>query len=242
MRSLLLLCALSLLPTHARADAPLPLIEGFLGNVLSGSIQQARRGIAIGPHVGAAAVVDDDGNSDFGVTFGLALYTFKRPSLLDLKQRATEMIERRVKARLAEAVAAGAPPPDVKAVVEEEGNKDLDELAGELRGLKEIRPTVLEKPSLKLVVEGGVLGDAWLVRLGAGKGIGPVSLGLGGGMMRGGGDTAPLLGGELSLHLTPIGKLRTPVLDLYVRGEVGFFDAGKAGVFTGGVRALADLL
>lgn len=231
-----------MLPTPVRADAPLPLIEGFLRDVIPGALRQTRRSIAIGPHVGFATVVDDDGNSDVGVTFGLALYTFKRPSLLDLKQRATEMIEQRVKARLAEAVAAGAPPPDVKSLVEEEGHKVLEELADELGGLEEIRPKVLEKPSLKLVVEGAVLGDAWLARVGVGKGVGPISLGVGGGVLRAGGDTAPLVGGELSLHLTPVGQLRTPVLDVYVRGDVGFFDAGKAGVFTGGVRALVDLL
>ena len=102
----------------------------------------------------------------------------------------------------------------------------------------------LEKPSLGIIVEGVRLmsPDGWQGRLGLSKGLGPVSAGFSAGFQRAGGETSPLVGIELSLRVTPIGRQRTPVFDLFTRVEVAFEDGQRRVATLVGLRALLNLL
>lgn len=230
------LCVASVTPAHA--DLPIGLIEDMVGGVIS----RTRRSIAIGPEVGFAGGVDVDGNTQQGVSFGLALYTFKIPTVFDLKAALEARIKARVADYLKQLVASGLTPPtgaDLKALVEKLGKEVIDEFLG-----KEIRRRIVEKPGTKIVIEGRVLlePEGFQLRAGVSRGIGKVSLGLGGGFQRVSDTTAGLVGAELSLHLTPIGKAWTPVVDGFFRTDVTLDGDTTHTVFLLGGRLTLDLL
>ena len=69
-----------------------------------------------------------------------------------------------------------------------------------------------------------------------------MSFGVGGGYQRTSGTSIWLVGGELSVHLTPIGKSWTPVVDGFVRGDVAFASGDQTVLFLLGARLTLDLL
>lgn len=226
----------------ARADVPFdPEIAEIAAQTARGAIRQARRAIAIGPHVGGYGGVmlsPDDGIG--GISFGIALYTFDIPTVLDLQEMVKRQIESRFKERLEEAKANGRIDLDPKQLLAEVAESVRREIVGE--GLS--RKT-LERPSRGFVIEGLrqlAPVEAWGARLGVTQGLGPISIGLGASVLRGGGDTMAFVGPDLSLRLTPTGELRTPVIDLFLRAEYGFIDGENPLAITAGGRLLLDLL
>lgn len=206
------------------------------------TLARTRRAIALGPHLGGfggTRLSPSDGHG--GISFGLALYTFDLPTVLDLR----EVVQDKLKARLAERVkaiiASGAPVPtrdEMIQLVREVAAEVKAELFGNRAG------RVLEKPSLGILVEGVRLMSpgGWQGRLGFSKGIGPVSLGFSGGFQHLDGDTMPMLGLELDLRLTPIGEARTPVFDLFTRFDLGFANDDRTTSMVVGLRALLDVI
>ncbi len=239
-RFLVILTTLGVAATPAHADYADDAAVGL--QIVKGAIDRTRRAIAIGPHVGYAAGNDFDGHGVYGVSFGLGLYTFDVPSAFDLQEIVAARIRARVMEHVKKVVASGGVAPT-----------DLSEIArnvaadvkAELLGEKINRRRTFEKPRWKLLLEGTVLMDSiggFHTRLVVGKGVGKLSYGLGIGALRANSNTVAFIGPEIALHMTPLGQLRTPVIDLFVRGELGF-DGGKT-PFVGwvGLRALVDLL
>ena len=239
-RLLVILATLAIVATPAQADYADDAAVGL--KIVKGAIDRTRRGIAIGPHVGYAAGGDLDSHGVHGVSFGLGLYTFEVPSAFDLQAIIAARIRARVMERVKQIVASGGVAPTDLSQLAREVAADVK---AELLGEEVNRRRTFERPKWKLVLEGTVLLDAvggFHTRLVIGKGVGRLSYGLGLGVLRANSTTIPFIGPEIALHMTPIGQLRTPVLDLFVRGEFGF-DSGR-NPFVGwvGLRALVDLL
>ncbi len=199
------------------------------------AIGRTRRAIAIGPHVGGAGIIDaKDAASGGAVSFGLGLYTFRVPTGLNLR----EVVEERVKAELRSAIARGEVDGDklVHDIIEKVIRDVLDGAYGSQS---------FPKPAVTVLVEGEkALGDAdgWLVRAMFGYGVSKLNVGLS--IAGSFPDTAPntlLLGPELSMRLTPIGKHRTPVFDVFARGEVSVRGPNPMTVSLG-VRVLLDVI
>ncbi len=203
------------------------------------TVGRARRAIAIGPHVGGAALIDaKDSASGGGVTFGLGLYTFDVPTGFELK----EVIKERVKAELAAAVSSGQMP-------------DIDEL---IRGIVDkVVADVLDgaygsqtfpKPLFTFLLEGQKnFGDVEGFQLRALFAYGVFSK-LSAGLSIAGSFPAAdgaknnlIVAPELGFRMTPIGKHRTPVFDLFARFDIGV-RSPQAMNATLGVRVLFDVL
>lgn len=201
------------------------------------AIGRTRRAIAIGPHIGGVGLIDaKDSASGGGLSFGLGLYTFKVPTGLALK----EVIKERVKTELRAAIASG--------------QVDGDQLVHDI--IEKVIRDVLEgaygsqsfpSPALTIIVEGQkYFGDAdgFGARAMIGYGISKVNLGLAFGGYFPAADAAPnqfVLGPELGIRLTPIGKHRTPVFDVFARAEFGVRSPNPAAVSIG-ARLLLDVL
>ncbi len=213
---------------------------GSLRELTVGTTQRLRRGLAIGPQIGGFVGVDtSSGDLVHGVSFGVGLYAFKVPSVLDLQDRLVAEVRRRVKARMAELVMTGlTSPADLKQVVRDIATEVKAELLGRPR-----RHT-LEPPRFGALLEGTVLtssGGGFQTRLVVSKGIGKVSLGLALAVQHAASATRFVPGLEASLRLTPFGVARTPVFELYLRGDVVVDSAHPVAILVGG-RATLDLL
>lgn len=206
--------------------------------VAKAMIGRARRAIAIGPHIGGMAQLDaKDSVSGGGLSFGLGLYTFDVPTGLRLK----EVIKERVMEELRLAITRGEVDSDqlVHDIIERTIRDVLDGAYGSQKF-----PT----PLITVLVEGQKsFGDADGFQLRALFGYGIFSK-LSAGLSIAGsfpaGDTARntfLIGPELSVRVTPIGKQRTPVFDVFVRGEVGV-RAPQPVTVSVGARLLLDVL
>lgn len=231
-------------PTEARADyrADAELVRQIATQLATGTLKRARQAIAVGPHVGGFGGTTLSPSDGFGgISFGLGIYTFHVRGLFDLQDIVKERLEARVKERVMQMVASGqAAPSDLSEIALQVVEDVKAELLGELRA-----PPKLPRPKLGLVVEGVRLlsPGGWQARLGASFGVLKVaSLGLGLGVQRAGGDTSGLVGAELSVRLTPVGVLRTPVFDLYTRFDYGFGADEDVNTLVFGGRLLLDLL
>ena len=89
-------------------------------DIAVGSLQRARQAIAIGPFVGAF-VGASEGESISGISFGLGLFTFDRPSILQLRQIVEEKLRARVKEHIAAVIASGGAAPDERDVLAKVG-------------------------------------------------------------------------------------------------------------------------
>jgi len=201
---------------------------------------RVRRSIAFGTHVGTYTGMAISPSADFatGVTFGMALYTFDIPSILDIQKLLLSQVEHLVKEEVKRIVAEGG-VPDLEAIARKAWADLKDDIMGALR------PRTLEKPKYGMVVEGIAQFqpvNAMGARLTLTYGIGPISLGLGGSFLRGEMNTTAFVGPEVSLRLTPTGVHRTPVFDLYLRADLGFDEGDRPYVVTVGGRALLDLI
>ena len=229
--------AAALAAAPARADVSPE--AAAVGELALGSVQRVRRAFAVGPHVGGfGGVAVDGGDGLHGVTFGVALYAFKITTVLDLKELVVTEVRRRVRQRVADLVAAGGvAPTDLSELVREVAAEVKAEVTG--------RPPrrTLERPRFGAVLEGAILtspGGGFQTRLVVSKGVSRASVGVALGLQRAGGETHFLPGLEASLRLTPIGQARTPVAELYLRGDVAIADDLPIAI-VGGARATLDL-
>ncbi len=241
MQLLRLVAAFGLLTIAAPAQADATDDAIAVERIALGAVNSIRRAIAVGPHVGGFGGVNLDADAGTsGVTFGLALNSFAVPSAFDLREQIKAAVKDKVKERIAEIVAGGGTAPE-----------DLSELVHEVavevrnRILKQLAPRrTLESPQFGLMLEAAVLtstGGGFQTRLIVSKGIKHVSAGLAVGVQRAGGTTRFLPGLELDLRLTPIGRHRTPVIGLYVRGDLALANGDPALTILGGGRLLVDV-
>lgn len=241
-RVLVVLIALAAAAGPARAD------DGDAAfRFVSGAAQRARRAIALGPAAGIGGAYETSASeADAPISFGLALRLFK-VRVVPTPAEIQAMIEQRVKARTAERLKAmavhGQPPPDA-AELERIGREIFQEVKAEILGEQGRPARTLEKPRLAVTLEGARLlrADAWQVRAVAALGIWKVTLGPAITGHLGAADGL-LLGGELGVHLTPWKGVRSPVVDLYLRAELGVTDAvSEADLITLGTRFVLDLI
>jgi len=205
--------------------------------IAQAAIGRARRAIAIGPHVGGVGMIDaKDSVSGGGISFGLGLYTFHVPTGLALK----EVIKDRVKEELRLAIARGEIDGDqlIHDIIEKVIRDVLDGAYGSQS---------FPAPALTVIVEGQKsFGDAdgFVARTMVGYGISKVNLGISLAGSFPSGDGAKnqfLIGPELGIRLTPIGKRRTPVFDVFARAEFGVRSPNPATVSVG-LRVLLDVI
>ena len=211
-----------------------------VAQIARAQVNRTRRAFAVGPHAGGfVGTTLDPSEMLGGVTFGLGIYTFDMPTILDVQENVKRQVEQRVRAAVKEALATGQPFDERQLI--------RDVIEGLKRELSDgdVSTKTLEKPSSGLVVEGMAVlapGDGgWGVRATVSKGISKISLGFGAGYLRFAGSNILLAGPELSLRLTPTGTVRTPVIDLFLRGEWASSDAFGFTSVVGG-RLLFDLL
>ncbi len=225
------------MPTSAHADARDD--AAMAGKVGKGVLDRTRRGFAIGPHVGGyVGTTVDPSETLGGISVGIALYSFKVPTVFTLQA----LIQDRIKARAqeeAKRIVASGGTPDMDALARQVAEDVKREILGE-----EIRRKTLEQPKHGLILE--LLRQTTPVgatgaRLGLTRGVGPTSLGIAGSFLRGGGNTVGFVGADVSLRLTPIGELRTPVFELFVRADYGFDDGAHPIVIAVGGRFLLDV-
>jgi hypothetical protein len=199
------------------------------------AIGRTRRAIAIGPQIGGVGLIDaKDSASGGGITFGLGLYTFHVPTGLALR----EVVKERVKVELRAAVARGEIDGD--ALVHDIIEKVIRDVLEGAYGAQTF-PT----PALTIILEGQkTFGDAdgFGVRAMVGYGISKVNLGLSlAGTFPDDAKAQFALGPEVGIRLTPIGKMRTPVFDVFARAEFGVRSPNPATVQLG-ARVLLDVL
>ncbi|MDX2091404.1 MAG: hypothetical protein SFX73_26325 [Kofleriaceae bacterium] len=198
------------------------------------AIDRVRRGLAIGPEVGYFGGMTEAGDAQAGLSFGLALYSFRMPSL---QRQVLDAARERVGTRLKELVRtgritnAGAIPAEVLADVKREVAEEL-------------RPRTFERPRMKIVVEGALLHAqrGFQARALFGYGLGYLTLGAAAGLQQINDLTMVMAGPEVSVHLTPVGKVRTPVVDLFVRSDFAAGEGERMVAFVGGARVALDIL
>jgi hypothetical protein len=193
------------------------------------AVARTRRSLALGPTVGVGgAYAFGPDAADLPVTFGLAFRRFDIPWLPDRGDVTKMVIDR--------AREGGA----VTDMVKDVGG----ELLGRVTGRRPRPPRTLEKPKLAITIEGARWLDSgdWEVRASAGLGLSKITLGPAVAGHFGDADGV-LVGAELGLHLTPWDGVRSPVVDLYLRGELGVTSqVDDVGVVTVGTRFLYDLI
>ena len=235
MRILGALVVVALAAGTARADFADDAAVGL--QIAKGGFDRFRRSIAIGPEVGAVGGFDVNGNSASGFSAGIAVYTFDIP-VFDLQRMLADAIRERVQERVKEIIASGGTAP---ADLSEIARQVAADVKAELLGRRLTRKT-LETPEWKVLLEYLHFANANGVRAGISKGVKKVSFGLGFGGLRGSGENILIVGAEISLHLTPIGRARTPVIDLFVRGDLPLAGPNSDLVLLAGGRLLLDLL
>lgn len=218
------------LASPVRAD-PLDKALEEIGGVVRTAINRTRRDIVIGPTVGGAVgVTVDEGELTSGVSFGLAVYVFESPSLREIVK---EEVKTRVK-ELARAALGRGEVPDLKALVRR--------VIAELRG-RALHKGLLDPPRFGVALEGMVVtsaGGGGQVRVMVSKGVGKISLGAMLGVARVGGEFGAIGAVEASLRLTPIGTIRTPVVEPFVRVDAALQSELPLTV-GGGLRLVADV-
>lgn len=236
---LALLTALAILAASPAAQADVLDDAGVLGDAVRAGTTRLRRGVAVGPQVGGFVGYDGDrGAVLHGVGFGLALYTFDVPTPLTMKDRIIAEVKRRARERLGAVLLGGGTRAEIERLLRE----IVAEVKAELVG-KPPRHLV-ERPRFGVVLEGAVLtseGGGFQGRLVLSRGVGKASVGVALAVQRAGGVTRFLPGLEASLRLTPVGVGRTPVIELFGRGDVAIAD-GLPLAIVGGARFTLDIL
>ncbi len=235
MRFLGAFVVMALATGTARADYADDAAVGL--QIAKGGFDRFRRSVAIGPEAGFVAGLDVGGHSANGFSIGLGVYTFDIP-IFDIQKIVSDKIRIRVQERVKEIIASGGVAP---ADLSEIARQVAADVKAELLGQKTKQRT-LETPEWKVLLEYLHFADANGVRAGISKGVKKLSFGLGIGGLRGGGETIVIAGAEVSLHLTPIGRARTPVIDLFVRADLPLKGPNSDLVLLGGARLLLDVL
>ena len=212
--------------------------------IASGAIKSVRRAVAIGPTIGGyGAYATSPGEADAALSFGLEIALFKSKVLSPsgLQEMVRGRIEAKLKARV-DLRHGGTTPDD--ATMKQYVREIIDEVKAELVRELEAPPKKLQQPRFNLALEANYLFDAsdWLGRLGLGIGIKMFSIGPTF-SVRFGEDTVARLGGELGIHIMPTKSLRSPVFDIFVRGDFELHKReSKDDQIVVGIRLLLDVI
>lgn len=210
-----------------------------LERIAKGTFKRARRAIAIGPTVGAwAGYLPDPGETETAITFGLGLEVFKIPVLPTpetLKQIAIE----RAKARLLSARPTAA-------TGEQLAREIWDDVVEEVLGMENIRGRTMERPRLTLALEANryLDAEAWATRLRLGIGVSRVTLAGSFTVAFTDPETSVFTGVEVVTHFLLSKQPRSPVVDVFLRGdfEVRNRDLANVDTYVLGTRFLLDAL
>lgn len=230
-------------PRAARADDEAP--EQLTGKEIARIVvRSVRRAVALGPTLGGFSTYGPSREGfDGGVSFGLELELFQGniPTTEELSEIAQQKATEKLARVIAERFAGKTPDAATRRQL-------LRELAEEIKAevLAQLRaaPSVLEQPRFSIPLEASYLFSSadWLARFGFAIGVGPVSIGPTF-SVRFGDNTVARLGAEASLHLLPTPSPRSPVLDVFLRGDFELHkrDTNEDQVVLG-VRVLLDLI
>jgi len=206
------------------------------------TIRRARRAVALGPHVGLSGALAEGDSFDGAISVGLALSLFDVPVVPDaetIDAIVTEHAKERLTALIEQAAAEGRPlgEADVRAEAARIYRAVVDEYFAERR------PRTLERPRARLLIEAARTFDAgdWSARLGAGLGIGPVSVGASVTTVFGD-DMTVYLGPDISLQVLPRESPRSPIIDGFVRGDFAVTGDGPSWLAGAGVRVILDVI
>jgi len=186
-----------------------------LEQIVNSTLTRARRAVALGPTVGAAAVIaPSPGDGDGAISFGLEVNLFKVPVVPDIGT-IRELIQERFKARLKERLLHLQKPDDTMV------RQVYEDVKAEVLGELNVRPQTWENPQLSVGLEGAYLfrAESWQVRGIIGVGISKFTIGPTLTVFAAPGFTDFLLGGELGIHLLPTDSPRSPVIDVFIRAE-----------------------
>jgi hypothetical protein len=229
---------------HAHADETNLQIAA---STLESAAQKTERAIAIGPTVGVGSSYSfHPGGYQVPLSFGLELTWFDVPLLPDagdLYDQVMEQAKDRALARAKQMVEEGKPAP-TQEELEQMAREMFDQVKAEVRRGLAYQPHLVEDPSFRLALEGAYVpgDDFWQVRLTGGIGIAMFSVGPTA-VVHFGNGTGVSVGGEVDLHLMPSASVRSPVIDLYVRGDFGIKDDGADADTVGvGARFQLDLI
>ena len=212
--------------------------------IARGTVRNLRRAIALGPTLGGfSAYAPSASDLDGGLSFGLELEIFKTwlPTPAKLREVAQQKLQEKLVAIIRDRF--GGVRPDAATMKRLARELAAEVKAEVLAGLR-AKPPLLERPRLAILVEANYLAGSsdWLPRLGLALGLGPVSLGPTF-SFRFGDDFVARLGGELSIHLLPTKSPRSPVLDVFLRGDFELHArATNDDQISLGVRVLLDII
>ena len=224
-----------------RAEAGLP-------PIVRATLHRARRAIALGPRGGLAGSYSPSANrGNIAISLGLALEIFRGPILpgpAELRAILVDGVQARIVAVARELAARGGPPPgadELRAYAKE----ILAAVHADASNRVAAPHRLFPRPFFGLAIEaaGRTGAEELELRLTVGVGLGPVSVGPTAAFNAEQDDPAVLLGLEVASHLVAGKKLRTPVLDLFLRLEL----AAKENASTShqgslGLRFMFDLI
>ncbi|HWO24882.1 MAG TPA: hypothetical protein VNO30_39340 [Kofleriaceae bacterium] len=241
---LLAVAAVAAAASPARADDGEPDESDAADEIARSAIRTIRRSIALGPTLGGfSAYAPSAGEFEGGLSFGLELELFrnKLPTPQRIRDIARQKAQEKLAAIIRDRFAGQAPDPATRRqLVREIAAEVKAEVLASLAG----RPRLIERPRLAIQLEANYLFSSadWLARFGAAFGVGPLSLGPTF-SARFGDDTVARLGAELSLHLLPTKSARSPVIDVFLRGDFELHARGTNDDQIGlGLRVLLDLI
>ncbi len=226
---------------HAQDRAP---EDATVEEIAGGVVRNIRRSIALGPNIGAfSAYAPSAEELDGGISFGLELELFKTG--IPTPARVREIAKQKAKEKLAQIIrdrfAGQEPGPEVMEQLVREIAAQVKAEVLEAIGAK---PRRVGRPRLIIPVEAGYFfGPAdWLGRIGFGIGFGPIAVGPSF-SVRFGDDTVARMGGELSVHVYVSKAPRSPMLDVFLRGDFELHDRdANDDQIVLGVRALLDFI
>ena len=229
----------------ARAQAASPTLE----TILRGTFRRARRAIAIGPTIGAwGGLVPAQDTSEYAISFGIAVETFKVP-VLPTPETLKAIVIERAKAKLKEQFSArfaGRMPDAVSA--EQFAREVWEEAVKEVLGLENVRAKTMERPALNFALEINrqFEANAWTPRLRLGIGVWKVTLGASFGIGFGadGYSKTPVYTGlEVVTHFLVSDQPRSSVVDVFLRADFEMRNRDtNTDLIVLGVRYLLDII
>jgi hypothetical protein len=230
-------------PRAARADDEEP--EQLTGKEIARIVvRSVRRAVALGPTLGGFSTYGPSHEGvDAGISFGLELELFE--SNIPTTEDITEIAKQKAKEKLVRVIAERFAGQPIDAETRKRLLRELaEEIKAEVIAQLRARPSVLEQPRFSLPIEASYLFRSadWLARFGVAIGVGPVSIGPTF-SVRFGDNTVARLGAEAAIHLLPSPSPRSPVLDVFLRGDFELHkrDTNEDQVVLG-VRVLLDLI
>jgi hypothetical protein len=219
----------------ARVQSEMPTIM----TVAKGTVNRARRAVAIGPSIGVwGASFITPGETDLALSVGLAFQTFKVPIAPDpatIKALVVARLKTMAKDRIKAAFQGRALDPISAEQVVREVYEDVRK---EILGLANTRAKTLERPGYTIAFEADRRfgAERWLGRTRVGVGVWKLSLSLSasfGKACRGDGCDDRIrgfIGPELTLHVIPKKNPRANVVDVFLRAD--FQATGRADTTT----------